>query len=121
MLQPGTVLAVRTQEPIDVERTVALVNQYNATLQVEDPSQDWTKAPDRYLRMGERYRHVPLKKPFMIDINVLNVHPSNQNGFATAQPTGVEVVQLWRAASSQSARYRWCERGIWLLAGYARL
>jgi hypothetical protein len=34
----------------------------------------------------------------------LSVHPSNQKGFATAQPTGVEVVQLWRAASSQSAR-----------------
>jgi hypothetical protein len=89
---------------IDVNRTVALVNQNNATLQVEDPSQDWSKPPDRYIALGERYKQVPLRKPFMIDINVLSVHPSNQKGFATAQPTGVEVVQLWRAASSQSSR-----------------
>ena len=89
---------------IDVNRTVDLVNQHHVTLQVEDPSEDWSKAPDRYLQMGQRYKQVPLRNPFMIDINVLNVHPSNQTGFATAQPTGVEVVQLWRAASSQSAR-----------------
>ncbi len=89
---------------IDVDRTVALVNQHNATLQAEDPSQDWSKPPNRYLELGERYKRLPLRKPFMIDINVLSVHPSNQKGFATAQPTGVEVVQLWRAASSQTSR-----------------
>ena len=71
---------------------------------MEDPSEDWSKAPDRYLKMGKRYKDIPLRNPFMIDINVLSVHPSNQKGFATAQPTGVEIVQLWRAASSQSAR-----------------
>ena len=37
---------------IDVNQTVELVNQHHATLQVEDPSQDWSKAPDRYLQLG---------------------------------------------------------------------
>lgn len=55
--------------------------------------------------MGRRYKDVPLKRqPYMIDINVLAVHPSNQRGFATAQPTGTELFQLWRAASSQTPR-----------------
>ena len=87
---------------IDVHRTIDLINQHNATLQVEDPSQDWAKAPDRYLTMGEVYKKIPLKNPFMIDINVLSVHPYNQRGFATLRPTGVELLQLWRAAASQS-------------------
>jgi uncharacterized protein YdaL len=89
---------------IDVPRTVAVINQHNATLQVEDPAPDWAKEPDRYLKMGEIYKSVKLNKPFMIDINVLPVHSINQQGFATAQPTGVELVQLWRAASSQASR-----------------
>jgi len=89
---------------IDVPRTVSLVNQYDATLQVEDPSQDWQKPPSRYEALGQLYRKLPLKKPFLIDINVLSVHPSNQVGFATALPTGVEVVQLWREASEQAPR-----------------
>ncbi|HVO32331.1 MAG TPA: hypothetical protein VMU17_00350, partial [Elusimicrobiota bacterium] len=51
-----------------------------------------------------RYHGIHLKNPFMIDINVLSVHPSNQKGFATSQPTGVELFQLWQAASSQAKR-----------------
>jgi len=90
---------------IDFDRTIALLNQYGATLQVEDPSGEWQKPPSRYIQMGRRYRDVPLKQqPYMIDINVLSVHPSNQRGFATAQPTGTELVQLWNAAASQTPR-----------------
>ena len=89
---------------IDVNRTVALINRFNATLQVEDPAPEWSKAPDRYIAMGKIYKALKLKKPFMIDINVLPVHSVTQNGFATAQPTGVELVQLWKAAASQAAR-----------------
>ncbi len=89
---------------IDVNRTVALVNHFGATLQVEDPAPDWSKAPERYVRMGERYKGITLKKPFMIDINVLPVHSLTQKGFATAQPTGIEMSQLWRSASSQATR-----------------
>jgi len=89
---------------IDVPHTVNLLNQYNATMQVEDPSQDWSKPPSRYETLGQRYKSLPLKKPFLIDINVLSVHPSNQVGFATTLPTGVEMVQLWQEASAQAPR-----------------
>jgi len=89
---------------IDVPKTVSLVNEYDATLQAEDPSQDWLKPPSRYDALGEKYRALPLKSPFLIDINVLSVHPSNQRGFATALPTGMEVVQLWQHAAAQAPR-----------------
>ncbi len=89
---------------IDVDRTVALVNRYGATLQAEDPAEDWSKPPSRYIEMGKRYSALKLKNPFMIDINVLPVHESNQKGFATSEPTGVEMFQLWHAAASQAPR-----------------
>src|SRR5262249_46472146 len=75
-----------------------------ATLQVEDPASEWSKPPDRYTQMGRRYSQVKLNQPFTIDINVLGVHPATQPGFATERQTGVELLQLWRAASEQTQR-----------------
>jgi peptidoglycan/xylan/chitin deacetylase (PgdA/CDA1 family) len=90
---------------IDLPRTIELLKTYHATLQVEDPSEEWSKAPDRYTRLGQRYQTLGLARPFMIDINVLdNVHPRDQRGFATNHQTGLEVTQLWRAASLQVPR-----------------
>jgi uncharacterized protein YdaL len=89
---------------IDMDRTLAVLNRYDATLQVEDAAADWSKPPDRYRRLGKRYATLALKRPFMIDINVLSVHPFNQMGFATSQPTGSELFQLWRYASEQASR-----------------
>jgi peptidoglycan/xylan/chitin deacetylase (PgdA/CDA1 family) len=88
----------------DIMREIALINRYGATLQAEDPASEWTKSPDRYRLMGNRYDKVSLKKPYMIDINVLAVHPSNQVGFATPKPTGAEMFQLWKAASTPTGR-----------------
>ncbi|MFA5976605.1 MAG: polysaccharide deacetylase family protein [Elusimicrobiota bacterium] len=95
---------------IDLPRTIELVNHTGATLQVEDPASDWSSAPDRYTRIGERYKKIPLRKPFMIDINVLDVHDPDlkgypsQKAFPTLKPTGVELIQLWHAASDQASR-----------------
>ncbi len=89
---------------IDGPRTLDVINTMHATLQVEDPAVEWSKTPDRYARLGERYRAMNLKNPFMIDINVLDVHPSNQPGFATAVQSGTELLQLWQAASKYARR-----------------
>jgi uncharacterized protein YdaL len=89
---------------IDFNRTLALLKQYRATLQVEDPASDWSLPPDRYVTMGKKYAAAGMNEPYMIDINLLPVHPPEQRGFATAKPTGVELLQLWHAASSQTPR-----------------
>src|ERR1019366_4890025 len=46
---------------IDFDRTIGLINQFDSTLQVEDPSSEWQKPPSRYIQMGQRYKNVPLK------------------------------------------------------------
>jgi hypothetical protein len=89
---------------IDLPKTLSLLKQYNATLQVEDPASDWSLPPDRYVKLGERYRRFGVTDPYLIDINVLPVHAYSQRGFATPRPSGVEMLQLWRAASSQTPR-----------------
>ncbi len=89
---------------IDGPATVNLLNKHDVTLQVEDPASEWSKPPARYVGLGERYKKMDLKRPFMIDINVLDVHPPTQNGFATNTQSGTEILQLWRAASAHASR-----------------
>jgi hypothetical protein len=89
---------------IDAARTLNLINQFDATLQVEDPATEWSRPPSRYVELGERYRRLKLKNPFAIDINVLTVHPPTQTGFATDTPSGTEVLQLFQAAAQHAAR-----------------
>ncbi|MBV9080174.1 MAG: hypothetical protein JO102_03530 [Elusimicrobia bacterium] len=88
----------------DLQKTIDIVNKSDVTLQVEDPGVEWSKAPSRYEMMAARYAKFHLKRPFMVDINVLPVHPDNQVGYPTSQPTGAEIVELWRAAASQGSR-----------------
>jgi len=84
---------------IDLEPTINLANQISATLQIEDPGPEWSLAPTRYRDLVDHYRKLSLKTPFMVDINVLPVHPETQKGFATAQPTGTEFLTLWQEAA----------------------
>ncbi len=89
---------------IDLDATVAAVNKSDVTFQIEDPGVDWSKPPTRYNELADRYSKFPFKRPIMVDINVLPVHPDSQAGFPTAQPTGAEIIELWRAAASRGSR-----------------
>lgn len=89
---------------IDMEATLKLTNRYGVIPQIEDPASEWDEPPDRYAKLGERYKTALSGRPYVIDINVLPVHSPDQNGFATAQPTGSEFLELWRSASSQAPR-----------------
>jgi uncharacterized protein YdaL len=89
---------------IDMLRLLNVLKEHHATLQVEDPAGDWMLPPDRYRKMGKIYNALQLPNSYLIDINVLPVHPYTQHGFATARPTGVELLQLWHAAASQTPR-----------------
>jgi uncharacterized protein YdaL len=104
MLDPSKHPELTNYLGIDMTSAINLINRNDATLQVEDPASEWSKSPERYISLGQRYHQFHIDKPFMIDINVLPVHPTSQRGFATAQPTGTELIALWRAASSQSPR-----------------
>jgi hypothetical protein len=88
----------------DMHSTLELLQKYNLTLQVEDPYTEWTKPPERYTDLGKTYRRYLGDRPFIIDINVVAVHPPNQKGYSVAQPTGSEIHQLWEKAAIQSSR-----------------
>jgi hypothetical protein len=89
---------------IDLSRTLQTIRRHGATLQIEDPVMDWSLGPDRYAELGHRYKQARLPRPAILDINLVPTHTENQVGFPTAQPTGMEALQLWRAASRQADR-----------------
>ena len=88
----------------DMHSTLELLQKYNVTLQIEDPFTEWTKPPERYTDLGKTYRRYIGHRPFIIDINVVPVHPPDQKGYSAAQPTGSEILQLWEKAAAQSSR-----------------
>jgi hypothetical protein len=88
----------------DIHSTLELLQKYNLTLQVEDPYTEWTRPPERYTDLGKTYRRYLGDRPFIIDINVVAVHPPDQKGYSVAQPTGSEIHQLWEKAAVQSSR-----------------
>jgi hypothetical protein len=88
----------------DMHSTLELLQKYNVTLQVEDPFTEWTNPPERYTDLGKTYRRYLGDRPFIIDINVVPVHPPDQKGYSVAQPTGSEILQLWDKAAAQSSR-----------------
>jgi hypothetical protein len=88
----------------DMQSTLELVQKYNLTLEVEDPFTEWTKPPERYTDLGKTYLRYLGDRPFIIDINVVPVHPPDQKGYSVDQPTGSEIHQLWEKAAAQSSR-----------------
>ena len=88
----------------DMQNTLDLVQKYHLTLEVEDPYTEWTKPPERYTDLGKTFRRHLGDRPFIIDINVVPVHPPDQKGYSVAQPTGTEIHQLWKKAAAQSSR-----------------
>jgi uncharacterized protein YdaL len=96
--------ALRDYLGVDMESTLKLTRRYGVIPQIEDPASEWDQSPDRYVKLGQRYKTALAGQPYGIDINVLPVHAPTQNGFATAQPTGSELLELWRSASSQASR-----------------
>ena len=80
----------------DMRGTLELVQKYKLTLEIEDPFTEWTKPPERYTNLGKTYRRYLGDRPFIIDINIVPVHPPDQKGYSVAQPTGTEINQLWK-------------------------
>lgn len=79
----------------DTQNTLALYRKYKLSLQVEDPSNCWGLAPERYLRMGSYYRrYVKETNKLLFDCNVVGSHENGEGGFAAEKPTGEEIRQV---------------------------
>ena len=83
---------------MDMPFVLDQLREKGIALQVEDPTPEWAKPPDRYLALGENYRKRLQGRPFDIDINFEDNHPDGQVGFPARIPIGSEVQWLWRSA-----------------------
>lgn len=98
----------------DMRRTLELVRDNDVTLQIEDPYTEWVKSPERYGRLGSYYQKLLGDRPFVIDINVVPMIRDRKKVFTTIQPTGTELLQLWRAATERTQRVCfYCESSIY--------
>jgi len=96
---------VRPALGLDTRRLVDLMQEYPFTLQLEDPSEYWNKAPDRYLRFAETYK--PLIEDhsrLMFDVNVVPDRGLRGTSLALATATGTELALTLKAASEVSGR-----------------
>ncbi len=91
---------LRDNIAIDFDANLALAKRYGATVEIQDAYIEWSKTPDRYLVLGERYAKIFGQNKFMIDINVVDsAHGQTQLGFSTPIQSGTELFQLWATAS----------------------
>jgi hypothetical protein len=97
----------------DFASTIQLLKEFNVTLNVEDPYMEWSQPPNRYQRLRSSLTKILPGRNSMIDINVVPIHPESQPGFATAQATGIELLQQIRSASEQQGRVcLYCESSV---------
>jgi hypothetical protein len=109
---------------IDMAHVARVLKSNNATLQLEDEFFDWKLGPDRYTRLGQRYREAFAGVRFMLDVNVVSEGVDPGTRFPTLEPTGAELVQIFHAAERASAGVAFYSEysvrpGDWPLMPYA--
>jgi hypothetical protein len=88
----------------DLTNTLKLAKKFHVTLQVEDPESEWTRPPSRYEQLAKAYTPLLGEIPLAIDINIVPVHPIDQKGFASEQPTGTELFRQFIYADNACGR-----------------
>jgi len=88
----------------DLPNTLKLAKEFYITLQVEDPQSEWIRPPSRYDQLAKVYAPLLGNISLAIDINIVPVHPANQKGFASAQPTGAELFRQYSFADNACGR-----------------
>jgi uncharacterized protein YdaL len=99
--------SLRMNYGVDIHRIMRLASRYPFTLQIEDPESEWSKSPDRYQAIGERYRDAaPDSLPLMLDLNILQFRSeAKPNPFPTLIQSGTETFQLVRSAALGAERF----------------
>ena len=88
----------------DLPNTLKLAKEFHVTLQVEDPESEWTRPPSRYEQLAKAYAPLLGNIPLAIDINIVPVHPKDQKGYASEQPTGTELFRQYSFADNSCGR-----------------
>jgi hypothetical protein len=91
---------VRPALGVNSRRIAALMQEFDFTLQVEDPAEHWAEPPDRYQRFAEDYRKmVPDERRLMFDINVVSDREIGGTSLPSTIATGTELARTVMAAA----------------------
>lgn len=92
--QPG----IRDELGADVARSLPKIKAHRSTLLVEDPATLWDLGPERYAKLGKKYKELTSNGPeIAIDINVVERY---QDVYPTKKQTGVELLGLVHQAAT---------------------
>ncbi len=81
----------------DAAAVLPMAQKRGVTFLAEDPATVWHLGPERYREMAARYARLAVKEESLgVDINIVERY---QDVYPTKQQTGVELLQLIRAAS----------------------
>ena len=90
---------------VDSRAIVGLMREFGFLLQVEDPLVAWTGPPNRYSRLGDRYRAImPPGGHFMFDINVIATRKVEDTHLPLALAVGTELAATVNSARVSSDR-----------------
>lgn len=85
---------------VNSRRIAALMQEFDFTLQVEDPVEHWAEPPDRYRRFAEDYRQiVPDQRRLMFDINVVSDREIEGTSLPSTIARGTELARTVMAAA----------------------
>jgi hypothetical protein len=115
---------VRPALGVNSPRIIELMKDFDFTLQVEDPVEQWAKPPDRYRRFAEAYRKlVPDERRLMFDINVVSDREIQGTTLPSTIARGTELAETVKAAAIQGRVAIYAEHTVgtqdWPLVGAA--
>jgi len=85
---------------VNSRRIAALMQEFDFTLQIEDPAEHWAEPPDRYQRFAEAYRNlVPDVRRLMFDINVVSDREIDGTSLPSTIARGTELARTVMAAA----------------------
>ncbi len=95
---------LRRSQGVDMRRIIALRNEFDFRLVVEDPMSRWSEDPRRYHDIARQYRAL-LGDDFLLDVNILRFRSEEQpTPFPTLVQSGIEAFHLYRSSSSETER-----------------
>ena len=89
---------------VNTNRIAELAKEFPFTLQIEDPQNLWHLGPERYTNILAAYSEIRKTTPLILDINVVPYRDMKKSNAPTQQPSGIELYNLAKAASSEQAR-----------------
>ena len=89
---------------VNTRDIISLQQQYNFTVQIEDPQKLWAMGPARYDTLSQAYRKLFDQNLPIFDINIVPFRDFQRTMAPTRQPSGLELYSAVRSAAVDKNR-----------------